>query len=165
MNPFPTADSSKYDAESGHSVVEATIAAALLVAVLVPAVGLISYAAVQHSQRTAIEAHAVAQDAMETMLHRRASGAPVGENPVRGSAWGTSRDGERSKPADRWILRRDVEQTDAGTTRLRVRVWRRTPFAADASHDEQSTLPTMSHPDRDPDAVLITERWLTQDQQ
>ena len=156
MNLFPAAASSEDDAESGHSVVEATIAAALLVAVLVPAAGLISYAAVQHSQRTTIEAHAVAQDAMETMLQGRASGAPVGENPVLGSArdaWGTE---ERGKPDHRWILRRDVQQTDAGTARLRVRVWRRTSFASSPSDPEPETDVLGL-----PDAVLVTERFPT----
>lgn len=120
--------------EDGHTVLEATIAAALLVTVLVPAVGAIAHVATRHAEQDRIVALNLAQDALETSLDRPSGTAGV---------W-TSADG-------RWTLARTTDRRGAVVT-VTVRVWR---TRGDASEDVRRT--------QSPTVRLSTDRFVDTD--
>lgn len=119
--------------ENGHTVLEGTVAVALLLTVLVPVVGVISHTATQHAQRDRITATVMAQDALERTLQQDA---------FHPATW-TSADA-------RWTLTRTVD-APASVATVTIQVWR----ARSAPEDVRDRRPPL--------VELSTARFLPPD--
>jgi len=92
--------------EGGYTVLESTIAAALLSTVLVGLIGALVVFTSHHAQRDRIAGLAVAQHALETSISQ--------EN-YEPALWAT--------PGGRWVLER-IARDEEGTVTVTVRIWR-----------------------------------------
>lgn len=93
-------------AEEGYSVMEVTVALALFISVLVPAIGGALHVMTRGSVQEDVEALAHGQRLMEEALHKR-----------------QFEDREWLSQNGRWVFRRQVERKEDRVT-LTIRVWR-----------------------------------------
>lgn len=103
--PLPSGEESCVN-EDGYTVLESTIAAALLSTVLVLVIGTLVVFTSRHAQRDRIAGLAVAQHALETSIDRE---------QYEPASWATQ-DG-------RWALERTAHEEEGSVT-VTVRVWR-----------------------------------------
>ena len=103
--PVPSSEDT-LSGEDGYTVLESTIAAALLSTVLVLVIGMLVVFTSRHAQRDRIAGLAVAQHALETSIDRE---------QYEPASWSTQ-DG-------RWALERTAHEEE-GTVTVTVRIWR-----------------------------------------
>jgi type II secretory pathway component PulJ len=123
--PVPSSEDT-LSGEDGYTVLESTIAAALLSTVLVLVIGMLVVFTSHHAQRDRIAGLAVAQHALETSIDRE---------HYEPASWSTQ-DG-------RWALERTAHEEE-GTVTVTVRVWRTRSANPEATRRSRPALLQLS---------------------